>query len=281
MKRIKAVIWILTGYFFSVLNNVIVKYLVNIPTNEITSFRMLFSLLLLLPFVINKKELLYSKCPKLHFFRGVLFFIGITIWGIGVKGSLLATSSVIGLSEPFFVLIFSIAILNEKVGIHRFFAIFLCFLSILSMIDFSEFSFNSSSFFLLLGTAFVALYQILNKKCANIDNKITAMIYYSFFGFLVSLPLLFYNFVVPTFKELLFLISLGLSADLLLFCLLKGYALADASFLSPLKYSEFVYSVIFGYIFFNEIPILKSLIVILIIMIANTILFIYEHFKKK
>ena len=149
------------------------------------------------------------------------------------------------------------------------------------MIDFSEFSFNSSSFFLLLGTAFVALYQILNKKCANIDNKITAMIYYSFFGFLVSCPLLFYNFVVPTFKELLFLISLGLSADLLLFCLLKGYALADASFLSPLKYSEFVYSVIFGYIFFNEIPILKSLIVILIIMIANTILFIYEHFKKK
>ena len=127
----------------------------------------------------------------------------------------------------------------------------------------------------------MALYQILNKKCANIDNKITAMIYYSFFGFLVSCPLLFYNFVVPTSKELLFLISLGLSADLLLFCLLKGYALADASFLSPLKYSEFVYSVIFGYIFFNEIPILKSLIVILIIMIANTILFIYEHFKKK
>ena len=112
MKRIKAVIWILTGYFFSVLNNVIVKYLVNIPTNEITSFRMLFSLLLLLPFVINKKELLYSKCTKLHFFRGIIFFIGITIWGIGVKGSLLATSSVIGLSEPFFVLIFSIAILN-------------------------------------------------------------------------------------------------------------------------------------------------------------------------
>ena len=281
MKRIKAVLWILTGYFFSVLNNVIVKYLVNIPTNEITSFRMLFSLLLLLPFVINKKELLCSKCPKLHFFRGVLFFIGITIWGIGVKGSLLATSSVIGLSEPFFVLLFSIIILNEKVGLQRFLAIFLCFLSILSMIDFSEFNFNSSSFFLLLGTAFVALYQILNKKCANIDNKITAMIYYSFFGFLVSLPLLFYNFVVPTFKELIFLISLGLSADLLLFCLLKGYSLADASFLSPLKYSEFVYSVILGYIFFNEIPILKSLIVILIIMIANTILFIYEHFKKK
>jgi len=281
MKRIKAVIWILTGYFFSVLNNVIVKYLVNIPTNEITSFRMLFSLLLLLPFVINKKELLYSKCPKLHFFRGVLFFIGITIWGIGVKGSLLATSSVIGLSEPFFVLIFSIIILNEKVGLQRFLAIFLCFLSILSMIDFSEFNFNSSSFFLLLGTAFVALYQILNKKCANIDNKITSLIYYSFFGFVISCPLLIYNFVVPTFKELLFLISLGLSADLLLFCLLKGYALADASFLSPLKYSEFVYSVILGYIFFNEIPILKSLIVILIIMIANTILFIYEHFKKK
>ena len=231
MNRIKAVFWILTGYFFSVLNNVIVKYLQNIPSNEITSFRMLFSLLLLLPFVINKKQLLHSKCVGLHFLRGLIFFFGITIWAIGVKGSLLATSSVIGLSEPFFVLLFSIIILNEKVGLQRFLTIFLCFLSILSMIDFSEFSFNSSSFFLLLGTSFVALYQILNKKCANIDNKITSLIYYSFFGFLISCPLLIYNFVIPTFKELIFLISLGLSADLLLFCLLKGYSLADASFL--------------------------------------------------
>lgn len=281
MNRIKAVIWVLIGYSFSVLNNVIVKYLVNIPTNEITSFRMLFSLLLLLPFTINKKKLLYSKCPKLHFLRGIFFFIGITLWGIGVKGSLLATSSVIGLSEPFFVLIFSILILNEKVGLQRFFAIFLCFLSILSMIDFSEFSINSSSFFLLLGTSFVALYQILNKKCANIDNKITSLIYYNFFGFLISCPLLFYNFVVPTFRELTTLIILGLSADLLLFSLLKGYSLAEASFLSPLKYSEFGYSVIFGYIFFNEIPIFKSLIVMLIIILTNTILYFYEHLKKK
>ena len=281
MKRIKAVLWVLTGYFFSVLNNVFVKYLNNIPSNEITSFRLLFSLLLLLPIAFNDRKLFYSKCPKLNMLRGFLFFIGITLWGIGVKRSLLATSSVIGLSEPFFVLLFSIIILKEKVGLQRFFAIFLCFLSILFMIDFSEFNVNSSSFFLLLGTAVVALYQILNKKCANIDNKITAMIYYSFFGFLISCPLLFYNFVVPTFKELLILISLGLSADLLLFSLLKGYSLAEASFLSPLKYSEFVYSVIFGYIFFNEIPIFKSLVVMFIIMLTNTLLFIYEHLKRK
>lgn len=281
MKRIKAVLWVLTGYFFSVLNNVFVKYLNNIPSNEITSFRLLFSLLLLLPIAFNNRKLFYSKCPKLNMLRGFLFFIGITLWGIGVKRSLLATSSVIGLSEPFFVLLFSIIILKEKVGLHRFFAIFLCFLSILFMIDFSEFNVNSSSFFLLLGTAVVALYQILNKKCANIDNKITAMIYYSFFGFLVSLPLLFYNFVVPSFKELIFLMSLGLSADLLLFSLLKGYALAEASFLSPLKYSEFVYSVILGYVFFHELPILKSLIVVFIIMLTNTLLFFYEHYKGK
>ena len=281
MKRIQAVLWVLTGYFFSVLNNVFVKYLNNIPSNEITSFRFLFSLLLLLPIAFNNRKLFYSKCPKLNMLRGFLFFIGITLWGIGVKGSLLATSSVIGLSEPFFVLLFSIIILKEKVGLQRFLAIFLCFLSILFMIDFSEFNVNSSSFFLLLGTAFVALYQILNKKCANIDNKITAMIYYSFFGFLVSLPLLFYNFVVPSFKELMFLMSLGLSADLLLFSLLKGYALAEASFLSPLKYSEFVYSVILGYIFFQELPTLKSLIVVFIIMITNILLFFYEHYKGK
>ena len=281
MNRIKAVLWILTGYFFSVLNNVIVKYLENIPANEITSFRMLFSLLLLTPFVIKNPQLLQSKCPKIHFLRGVFFFIGITLWSLGVKNSLLATSSVIGLSEPFFVLIFSIIILNEKVGIQRFLAIFLCFLSILSMIDFSEFNINSSSFFLLLGTSFVAIYQILNKKCSDIDNKITSLIYYSFFGFLISCPFLFYNFVVPNFKELIILISLGLSADLLLFSLLKGYSLAEASFLSPLKYSEFVYSAIFGYIFFNEIPILKSLIVMLIIMCTNAILFLYEHYYKK
>ena len=281
MNRIKAVLWILTGYSFSVLNNVIVKYLENIPANEITSFRMLFSLLLLTPFVIKNPQLLQSKCPKIHFLRGIFFFIGITLWSLGVKNSLLATSSVIGLSEPFFVLIFSIIILNEKVGIQRFLAIFLCFLSILSMIDFSEFNINSSSFFLLLGTSFVAIYQILNKKCSDIDNKITSLIYYSFFGFLISCPFLFYNFVVPNFKELIILISLGLSADLLLFSLLKGYSLAEASFLSPLKYSEFVYSAIFGYMFFNEIPILKSLIVMLIIMCTNAILFLYEHYYKK
>ena len=281
MKRLQSVIYVLIGYFFSAFNNVIVKYLKDIPVSEITAFRFLFSLIILSPIFLKKRDLLKTKYLKLHFFRGFIFFFAITIWGIGIQKSLLATSAVIGLSEPFFVLIFSFIVLNEKINIWRFMSVFVCFLSILSMIDFSEFNLDSGSFYLLLGTALCGFYQILNKKCSSVENKITSIVYYSFFGFLTSFPFLYKNFVPLNFKELSALFLLGLSAVLLLFFLLKGFALADASFLSPLKYSEFLYSVVFGYLFFNEIPILYSFIVMFIIIISNLLLFLYEHNKKK
>ena len=281
MKRLHAVIYVLIGYFFSAFNNVIVKYLKDIPVIEITSFRFLSSLIILLPLAIKNKNLLKSNYKKLHLFRGFIFFFAITTFGIGVQNSLLATSAVIGLSEPFFMLIFSFIFLREKITFYRFLSVFICFLSILSMIDFSDFDLNSASFYLLLGTALCGFYHILNKQVSDKENNITSIIYYSFFGFLTSFPFLYKVFIMPNFIQISALFLLGLSSILLLFFLLKGFALADASFLSPLKYSEFLYSAIFGYVFFNEIPILYSFVVMLIIIISNFLLFIYEHSKKK
>lgn len=280
MSQTVPLLWFMFGMFMGACNDVWVRFLVKIPVTEISCFRFFFSLITLIPFVIKNKNILKSKYKKIHCIRGIIFFLALTFWELGVKNTQLATATLIGFSTPFFLLIFSIYPLKESVTIPRILATSISFIMILGIVDFKNFSLESSFIILLMASLLFAISDLLNKKYSTADNHITAVLYYNIFAFLFSIPFMINNFITPTYIDIIYMFCLGVEANLYSYFLLKAFSVSDASFLSPFKYFEFIFSIILGYIFFNEIPTSYNFIVIIVILTVNALLFKYEKYKN-
>ena len=280
MSQTIPLLWFMFGMFMGACNDVWVRFLTRIPVTEISCFRFFFSLISLLPFVIRNKNIIKSEHKKIHFVRGVVFFLALTFWELGVKNTQLSTATLIGFSTPFFLLIFSIYPLREKVTIPRILATTISFIMIIGIVDFKNFSFGSSFVVLLFASLLFSISDLLNKKYSTVDNHLTAVLYYNIFAFLVSIPFMIHSFIKPSTIDIIYMFCLGIEANLYSYFLLKAFSTADASFLSPFKYFEFIFSIILGYIFFNEIPTYYNFAVIIVILTVNTLLFKYEKYKN-
>jgi S-adenosylmethionine uptake transporter len=172
-------------------------------------------------------------------------------------------------------------ILGEKISKPRLLSTGISFIMILGIVDFKNISLGSSIIILLFGSYFFAVSDIINKKYSLLENHITSIFYYNIFAFSVSVPLALKTFVMPSFIDLIYMICLGFEANIYSFSLLRAFSLADATFLTPFKYFEFVFSVFLGYVFFNEIPTAYCFVVILVIVINNSSLLYIEKTNSK
>lgn len=281
MLKVKAVCWMFLGSFFGSLNDVFTKSLSSkFDSIEIASARFFFAMICLLPFIINKTKILKTNNLHIHFIRGLIFFMAITLWGRGLKSAQVSLAALISFSGPFFLMFMSRFFLKEKITIYRFCATIVSFITILGIIDFNNVSFEISCLFFFIGEIFFSLSDVINKKHSTTENHITMLFYYSLFAFFISLTPTYVVYVKPNLKDIFLMFCQGASSDMFLFCLLRAFSLADATFLSPFKYMEFLFSVLFGYFIFNEIPTKYSFFVVFVIVVCNIWLIYCENKKN-
>ena len=80
--------------------------------------------------------------------------------------------------------------------------------------------------------------------------------------------------------KLFFLLLLGAGGNLILFCLLKAFAATDVSALQPFRYAELVVSAAFGFVIFNELPTMNTLMGAAIIVPATFYIAYIETHKQ-
>lgn len=272
-----AVFLLLLAEVLCVLNDAFVKLLPRIPTIEITCGRYFFATLTLLPFIFIDKKTLMTRYLHIHVLRSIVFCSALCLWQVGLKTTIMSSVNLIGSSGPFFLLILSLIFLRERFTFVRFITSLFSFLSVFLIIDFNELSFTSGSAVLLFSNVLFAISDVVNKKFATKESQLTMVFYFNLVSFLVCFVPTYVVFVVPNVIELVYMVCLGGGASLMLYLCLKSFALADASFLSPFKYSEFVFSVIFGYLLFNEVPHKYSLVAFGIIITCNIYLYMKER----
>lgn len=249
----KAIFFCSLAYFVSAGNDAFAKFLgVGLHPFQITFCRFLFSALVLLPFGIWKGFSIFkTERPWLHFCRGGLLFGGIALWCHGLKSVPMALATTLNFTIPLFTLILARIILKEEVGFRRWCVTLIGFGGIMLMLH-PQGMWNEASLGLLLASVLFSILDILNKKFV-VRESIWAMLLWGslatvFVGAL-SVPDVWQ---APMLHEWFCLLGLGVGANLLLFFLLKGLALADASFLAPVRYLELIFSFLLGWLIFNE-----------------------------
>ncbi|MDR2401848.1 MAG: DMT family transporter [Cytophagales bacterium] len=249
-----------------------------LPTDEIIAGRYFFACLTMLPllFFTNYRKDFRTKRLGLHFVRGVLFCSALLLWVIGLKTTMIATTTLIGFTNYLFFIILAFVFLKENVSLKAWLCTVISFLSLFFVIDFNELSWTSGTVILLGSATLFALSDIINKKYANNETMIAMSFYSNLFAFFVLIVPVYSHFVVPSLREILLFLCLGFGSNFLLFTILKAYTLAEANFLTPFKFFEFISGLIAGFLFFREVPDLNNYISLVIILACNIYLLVSE-----
>ena len=299
----KGIIFILIGMAIFSVQDALIKFVYNDSSlYELYFGRTLIAFILLLIFMYFKKEKLILKThyPYLTILRVILFYFGFSFFYISLTYMSLAMANSLFFSSPFFISIFAKFFLKEKIGIRRWSAIFVGFLGVYIVLNPS---FDNFRIVNLAPVACALCYSgsmIILKITNDKDNVYTQLIHL-YIG-AIGISLLFFiftgdgqfnNYSNPSmqfiFREWFsnpkeawpIIISMGFCGAIAFALIFTAYNIASPSTVSLFEYSLIIYSIITGYIVFNEAPSMRTLIGALIIISAGVYIFLRERIKDQ
>ena len=273
--------WFILSLIISSINDVISKYAgMCLHSYEITFFRFTFGTITLLPFVFYYGvSTLKTSRPTVHFMRGLLLFSGISAWTYGLTIAPVTTATVISFTIPIFVLVLGVFFLSEHIIWQRWVVTIVAFIGLVITLNPSAQDFNPEVLIFIAAAVCFAILDIINKKFVIKETMISMLFYSVIVTAILSLPFAVQNWILPTTEEFILLFTLGASANLILFFLLKAFAVADTTALAPYRYFELVVSASIAYLVFQEIP-TEATILGSIVVIPSTLFIIYSEKKQ-
>ena len=267
---------------FSIMD-LIVKWSENYPVGEVLFFRGFCGLIPLFFLIPKERYFNFYKTnrPFLHFKRCASVLFAIVAIFIALRELPLATVVSITFASPIFTTIFSIFLLSEKVGLYRWLAVLVGFIGIIVISEPGFSSMNIYYFYPIifcLGLSYVA---IAIKQLSVSEPVWLISFYFSISIMILSFFTIPQGWLLPSIKDLFLLSLLGILGGLANLWLTQSYKFSDVSLVTPLKYLALVFAIIFGYLIWDEIPTLRTLIGSLLVIISSVIIFRREIYHKK
>ncbi len=248
--------YMLAAVFLFALSSAVGKWLVaTYPVGEFLLIRSVATLLLLSPFIWRAGKAAFVNVPRpgLQVVRIVLSTAEIAMFFWAVTYMPLADATTFYLAGPIFVTALSVWLLGERVGWRRWTAVLIGFCGVVIALRPSAASFTLPALIALGGSIFYALLMIVTRTLR--ETSYTMLITTQFLGVLAfgvaTAPL---GWVPPTAFDLLFMTGLGISSMLSLYCVVRSLKLASASVVVPYQYTLILWSVLFGWQMFGELP---------------------------
>lgn len=286
-----AVISMMLGDFFIVIMGAFAKDLGTVYTAfDIAFFRNLIALCILGGWILASKQyhLIKTERPFGQIVRAVIGTVGLVMvfWSYTLLP--LATVTSLLFLSPIMTLIMSIMFLKEKAGIYRWAAVLGGFIGMI-VISLPALNENASAQIPLFGiiTCFIAAtagasVQIMLRTLGKSgEPAVTTIIYFLLISTLITGVISIAQGI--EFHSVLIVSMFGVGLAGLGNQIFKTLAFqkADASLLAPLRYISLIWSLIIGYIFWNEIPTWQTLSGAAIIIAANIVLIVREKQQKK
>ena len=294
----KGIILILLGMFVFSIQDSIMKYIYSfVSLYEIYLIRTLVSFVIILLFLkITKKPIIFkTQYPLLTFCRVILFFFGFSSFYISLTVLPLITATALFFVTPFLITIFAKFFLKEQIGPRRWLAVIIGFIGVYVILnpDFNNFDYMSLT--PILCAFCYSLSMIIIKITSEKDSVYTQTFTFYLGAIIISVIFYFtfgdgqYNTIDhPAFQfifrewfsnlenSMLLMIATGFTASVAFLLLFSAYRIASPAVVSPFEYSILVWSSLSGWLFFNEIPDLKTIIGIILIVCGGIYIFIRE-----
>ena len=92
-----------------------------------------------------------------------------------------------------------------------------------------------------------------------------------------SLAFLGREWIKPNNIDLLLMLAVGIIAAVGFYCLSKAYVVSEASAIAPFEFTYILWAVVFGYLFWNEVPGPTTLLGVLILISSSLYIWYRER----
>ena len=251
------IIYILLSAFFFALMSVFVRLSGDLPVFQKSLFRNAVAAVVAFCVLLKSKNFRLQKgsFPVL-LLRSVAGTVGIVANFYAIDKLTVADASILNKLAPFFSIIFSALLLKEKASLKDWLLVAFAFTGALFVIK-PGFSIDQSGPALIgalgglgAGLAYTCVHYLGGK------GERTAMIvfFFSTFSCIAVLPFTIMEFQAMEWMQVLFLLLAGACASAAQFSVTKAYTYAPAKDISVYDYSQVLFSAIWGFALFTEIP---------------------------
>ena len=276
---VAGILLMLAGDFMFALNDAMGKWLVaSFSVGQVVLIRSIGAFIVLGPMIANQGagRLFHMERPELQLLRVVMTTLDTGLFYAAVVYLPLADVMSFYMAGPIYVAALSHLLLGEKVGWRRWLAILVGFCGVLIILKPSSAAFSLSSAYALVGSIAFAFAIILNRRLRGTSD--TTLVTWQTIGTLVVGGVLTIgSWRTPSALDFGAMLLLGIVSCAAHLMITRALKLAPASTLAPLHYTLLLWAVVFGLVFFGDVPGPRILVGSAIVVFAG--LFIFHRQK--
>lgn len=220
--------------------------------------------------------------------RGFILLLAYTTYYIAFPALPLADAIALFFTAPLMITFLAVPILHERVALKEWIAAGIGFVGVLVMLRPGSGLFEPAALLSLASAFFYAISAIVARKL-GVEEKASVMAFYQNIVFLLgaglmalcfaglgiekaahpSLEFLVRPWTWPTLRDFLLMGACGVIAAVAMSLLTNAYRLAQASLVSVFEYTGMLWTPLWGYFFFAEVPTWGTVIGALLIAAAG------------
>ena len=256
---------------------------------QLTLFRNVAAIIPLMLLILFTNEFstifknLGNKFLILSCLRGICFLSMNVFIFISVVNLEFATAMTLTFSSPFFIVILSIILLSEKIGIYRWSAVIIGFVGVVMIMKPTSEIFSFYSIFPVLTAIAWAFTVIILKFIQGNHSTAKIQLYTLIFNVIGGLTLFFVttgHVEIKNFKDFILMTMTGVLGGTAAILFIYSYRLISASKIASFEYLGIPSSFILGWIFFNEAPWSQLFPGVIVIIFAGMIIIWRDNIKK-
>ena len=225
-----------------------------------------------------------NKFLILSCLRGICFLSMNVFIFISVVNLEFATAMTLTFSSPFFIVILSIILLSEKIGIYRWSAVVIGFVGVIMIMKPTSEIFSFYSIFPILTAIAWAFSVIILKFIKGNHSTAKIQLYTLIFNVIGGLILFFVttgHVEIKNLKDFILMTMTGILGGTAAILFIYSYRLISASKIASFEYLGIPSSFILGWIFFNEAPWSQLFPGVFVIIFAGMIIIWRDNVKPK
>lgn len=256
-ETIRAILLMLLGFFFYGTSDMLAKALTQsmnpLQVAWLRQLGLLTGVMVLL--AMKGPALLRSRHPFLQVGRGLTVVAAATSFLFALAYVPLADATAVSFFAPFMVTVMAALFLGEKIGMRRWAAVLVGFAGTMIIVRPGMSTFHPAIFAVLISAFAFACRQIISRRVAGSDPFATTIAYTALTAAaILTLPLPFIWRNPADLMQFGMMIGVAVVASCGEFSIIRALDLGEAAVLSPLQYTLMIWSTMWGFLVFAQLP---------------------------
>jgi drug/metabolite transporter (DMT)-like permease len=220
------------------------------------------------------RKLVQTKRTGLVLIRAASLTIASLFMGLALQRMPVAETTAIVFLGPMLVVLLAGPVLGERIGMHGWIAAIIGFVGVLLIARPDSGLDATGTLFAFCAVGALVVYQLLSRMLVSTEQTFALLFYTALIGSVVYgifLPWTWHG-PAPKIWEILLFLSMGITGGLGHFLYTAAYRHATAPLLAPMNYLQLLWAGLLGWLVFNHVPDMLSVIGICVITASGAMI---------